>query len=240
MKSYPPMPRHPIVTTALAGAALLSLSGCEREPTPKMSVADASLASPTSTAQADTGTALGTGSLANPPVEALTRDNPSAAGLPTATSPQATSTTAGTLNGAEQRFISQVGAQSLFEIQVSELAAEKARDPALRSYAALVAADHKGAAEELRRLAAGHGVSLPETLLPQDQKTLSALRNASGTAFDKQYLQTVGVNEHEKTIATFEKASADAQNPAVKDYVQSTLPTLKSHLDAARKLQTKG
>ena len=154
--------------------------------------------------------------------------------------PVDTPTTAATLSATERDFIARIGAKSLFEIRVSELAAEKATDPALKSYAAMVAADHKGVSEEIKRLAAGHGVNLPEGLAPQDQKTLAALRNADGAVFDKQYLQTVGVTEHEKTIAVYEKAGTDARNPAVKDYVQSTLPTLKAHLDAARKLQTKG
>lgn len=251
MRTNPSSAGHMAGWCASAALACLALAGCEREPTPKMSSADMALPG-TATAQSDTGTAMGMGSLAGAPqasgagssFDALTRDNPTAAGMPPEQSVQDRSpgapVTAATLSSAEQKFIAQAGAKSLFEVKVSELAADKARDPALKSYAALVAADHKGVGDELKRLAAGHGVSLSDTLLPQDEKTLAALRNVSGQAFDKQYLQTVGVNEHEKTIANFEKAGEEATNPAVKDYVQSTLPTLKSHLDAARKLQTKG
>lgn len=255
-------PRNHFPLGACALVACLALAGCERDPTPKMASADAPYSSLPGTAPAEAGTAmgagtgLGTGSAgvladASPPAmqadnggsfEAMTRTEPTGAGMPSdrQAAPVDTPTTAATLSATERDFIARTGAKSLFEIRVSELAAEKATDPALKSYAAMVAADHKGVSEEIKRLAAGHGVNLPEGLAPQDQKTLAALRNADGAVFDKQYLQTVGVTEHEKTIAAYEKAGTDARNPAVKDYVQSTLPTLKAHLDAARKLQTKG
>lgn len=248
-----PARTFPVVAASLA--ACLTLVACDREPTPKMSSADTVLSTPGPLAQADTGTAMGSGSMAGAPgltmgqasadgsaFDVMTRTEPSGAGVPDSrqTGPSAASSGAGTLTHVERDFIAQTGAKSLFEIRVSELAAEKATDPALKSYAAMVAADHKGVTEEVKRLAAGHGVNLSQTISAQDQKTLSALQNAQGAAFDKQYLQTVGVTEHEKIIATYEKASVAAQSPAVKDYVQSTLPTLKSHLDAARKLQTKG
>ncbi|MFY9476838.1 MAG: DUF4142 domain-containing protein [Aquabacterium sp.] len=243
--------------SALMAVALLS--ACEREITPpKMGSNDITQAPPISTAQGDASPRLGTDSTTvatsdGGSFETMTRDNPTSAGLPSSTQVQQhqagtaiaggdamAPSTAATLNNAERLFIARASEKSQFEILVSELAADKATDPALKSYAAMVAADHKGADEELKRLAAGHGVELTPSLNAQDRKTLAALQQAQGAAFDKQYLQTVGVNEHEKNVAVFEQASNDAQNPAVKDYVQSTLPTLRSHLDAARKLQVKG
>lgn len=252
-----PRPLLAGVTLSAVLAATL-LSACEREITPPKMGSNDIVQTPMSTAQGTAAPALGTdwttmtssagdsGSF-----ETMTRDNPTSAGIPgnaqdrrqdtaVASGGTVTSVTAATLNNAERLFITRASEKSQFEILVSELAAEKATDPALKSYAAMVAADHKGAGEELKRLAAGHGVALSQALSEQDQKTLAALQRAQGAAFDKQYLQTVGVNEHEKNVATFEQASADAQNPAVKDYAQSTLPTLKAHLDAARKLQVKG
>ena len=238
--------REMIPWAAACLAACLALVGCEREPTPKMSTAssaDSALSTSGPVAQADTGTAMGTGSAAGADAfDALTRAEPTAAGVPSSRQIEAAdaASAAATLSGAERDFIARTNAKSLFEIRVSELAAEKATDPALKSYAALVAADHKGVTQEIQRLAAGQGVNLPQSLDAQDEKTLSALQNATGQAFDKQYLQTVGVTGHEKAIAAYEKAGTEARNPALKDYVQSTLPTLKSHLEAARKLQTGG
>jgi putative membrane protein len=250
--------------SALVAAVLLS--ACEREITPPKMGGNDTIQAPMSTAQGQASPALDAAPTTRSPqsrgsFEEMTRDNPTSAGMPddgqdgrpantdkagtasrgsTQESPVNASATAATLNSAERLFIARAGEKSQFEIQVSELAAERATDPALKSYAAMVAADHKGAGEELKRLAAGHGVALSQALNEQDRQTLKALQRAQGAAFDQQYLQTVGVHEHEKNVATFEQASADAQNPAVKDYVQSTLPTLKAHLDAARKLQVKG
>ena len=234
--------RTSVPLAALSLAGCLALAGCDRGPTPKMSSTDAVLSQPVSTAQADTGTAMGQAVVDASAFDTMTRTEPTSAGVPDSRqtgAPEAPGT-GPRLSHAERDFIAQTGEKSLFEIRVSELAAEKATDPALKAYAAMVAADHKGVTQEVKRLAAGQGLTLSESISPPDQKTLSALQHASGAAFDKQYLQTVGVTEHEKIIEVYERAGADAHHPAVKDHVQSTLPTLKSHLDAARRLQTGG
>ena len=66
------------------------------------------------------------------------------------------------------------------------------------------------------------------------------LGKLQGDAFDREYVKTVGVKDHEKDIKAFEKASKDAKDPELKAWASKTLPTLKEHLAMARKLPEAG
>lgn len=59
--------------------------------------------------------------------------------------------------------------------------------------------------------------------------------NLSGKSFDEAYL-THEVMCHTKAVAKFEKASRDLPNGELKQFVQSTLPTLREHLAMAQRM----
>lgn len=44
------------------------------------------------------------------------------------------------------------------------------------------------------------------------------------------------VKDHRADVAVFERESKDAKDPAVKDFADQTLPTLREHLKAAEKI----
>ena len=156
-----------------------------------------------------------------------------ASGVPGAGTPQP-------LDAGERRFVTEAAAGGMFEVQVSKLAADKASDPAVKTFAAMLVTDHGNANDELKAFASAHGVTLP-TSLPKDlQAQVDRLQKASGKDFDKQYAQIVGVRDHREDIARFEKASSAAKNPELKAWVDKTLPTLKEHLAAAQKLSQNG
>jgi putative membrane protein len=160
-----------------------------------------------------------------------------ASGVPGATAEVATPQP---LDAGERRFVTEAAAGGMFEVQVSKLAADKASDPAVKTFAAMLVTDHANANDELKAFASAHGVTLP-TSLPKDlQAQVDRLQKASGKDFDKQYAQIVGVRDHREDIARFEKASSAAKNPELKAWVDKTLPTLKEHLAAAQKLSQNG
>jgi putative membrane protein len=117
----------------------------------------------------------------------------------------------------------------MFEVEVGKLAAEKATDPGVKSFAQMLVDDHSAANDKLRQIATGHNVALPASL-PDDKKK----------ELDKQFIKVVGQKDHHHDIAAFEKASSSAQSADVKDFATNTLPTLKKHLAAAEKLPGKG
>jgi len=128
----------------------------------------------------------------------------------------------------------------MFEVEVGKLAAEKGNDPSVKSFGQMLVDDHSAANDKLRQIASGHNVALPASLPADKKKEIDQLSKLSGAQFDKQFVKTVGIKDHQHDISDFEKASKTAQAPDLKDFATNTLPTLKKHLDTAQKLPSKG
>src|SRR3569832_1504785 len=68
------------------------------------------------------------------------------------------------LNAAERDFVTKVANRTVYEIEVSKLAAERASSPAVRDYAEAIIAQHSRMNDELARLMSAHGVAPPKGL----------------------------------------------------------------------------
>jgi putative membrane protein len=79
--------------------------------------------------------------------------------------------------------------------------------------------------------------TLPTAPPADKQKVIDKLAKLeSGAAFDREFVNTVGIHDHTADIALFEKASRDAKDAELKNFATTTLPTLREHLNAAKKL----
>jgi putative membrane protein len=65
---------------------------------------------------------------------------------------------------------------------------------------------------------------------------LGRLASATDDEFDRMYIGLVGIEDHQADIALFERASREASDPELRAWAGKTLPTLRSHLEAARSL----
>lgn len=215
-------PRFVLAASALG--AVLALSGCgrdERIPLPEAG-APPSTTSSESTSSATTPSAA----LAGTPGSMVEQNPPGAIGTPATA----------VLAQFDQAFMTEAAEDGQFELEVARLAAEKASDPAVKSFAQMLVDDHGAANDKLREIASSHNVALPASLPEDKKKELERLANLSGAEFDREFVKIAGLKDHRHDIDEFEKASTQAQNGDVKNFAQSTLPTLKKHLEAAQKL----
>jgi len=143
---------------------------------------------------------------------------------------------ASTLAKNDREFIIKAAEGGMHEVEVSKLAASKASDPAVKSFANMLVDDHTKANDELKQLASSKGVELPAAPPKSKRSEAEKLGKMEGTKFDQEYLKEVGVKDHQKDIKDFEKASKDAKDPELKAWVDKTLPKLKEHLAQAQKL----
>jgi len=252
--------RHALAAVAVAA---LALAGCQRHAPPEPTAGGSSSSSETTATASNSsgGTTSGSGSVAtgSPGMSGspgaggrdanaagnLNTLPPTAAGATAAASgvPGSTADAGGTsqpLDAGDRKFVTEAAAGGMFEVQASKLAADKATDPALKTFASMLATDHSNANDELKAFASAHNLTLPTSLPKGLQAQLDKLQKASGKDFDKQYAQIVGIKDHKEDIAKFEKASSEAKNPELKAWVDKTLPTLKEHLAAAQKLAENG
>jgi putative membrane protein len=226
-------------TLALAAlAAMLAVSACKNhdESIPSATNSTSAGAAPAGTTPSATGDLASTG----------TGTSTTAGASPSADNSHAIGTSgtmsAGTtpLPAPDAQFVTHAAEDGQFEVAIGKLAAEKATDPAIKSFAQMLVDDHNAANTRLRQIATSHDVALPAALPDDKKKEVDQLSKLSGAEFDREFVNMVGIQDHRHDIADFERASRDAKSDDVKGFAQSTLPTLKKHLAAAEKLPTKG
>jgi putative membrane protein len=95
--------------------------------------------------------------------------------------------------------------------------------------------DHTKANQELKSIATAQNLELPTKPGKSELTTEHRLKQASGPAFDRAYIEDM-VQDHEKDVAAFRKEAQSGQDPAVKAFAQKYLPVLEQHLRMAQEL----
>lgn|GEM_PF-887406 len=119
------------------------------------------------------------------------------------------------------------------EVALAQVAERKAQSAEVRQFAQMLRRDHERANQQLQPIAQAHNVSLNQSLDSKHQKKLDRLQKLSGTEFDKEYA-TEMLKDHQKDIQKYEHASRNITESDVKQYVDSTLPKLRQHLQHAQ------
>jgi putative membrane protein len=140
----------------------------------------------------------------------------------------------------DRKFIDEAADSGMFEVQIGQLAASKATDPNVRSFANMLVDQHTAANNELVKIANARGVELPAAPKHSLRSEIDKLGSKNGAEFDRDFVRTVGIKAHEKDIKLFEKASRDVKDAELKAFVDKSLPMLREHLAAAEKLPQSG
>lgn len=140
----------------------------------------------------------------------------------------------------DRRFLQTAAERGMFEVHVAQLAATKAQDPQVKSFASMLVDHHTKANNELVQLANARKVELPAAPPRGMRRDTEKLGRKSGAEFDKDFVRQVGIKQHEKDIKLFEKAGRDLKDPDLKAFVGKTLPALREHLAQAEKLPQSG
>jgi putative membrane protein len=140
----------------------------------------------------------------------------------------------------DRKFIDDAANSGMFEVQVGQLAASKASDANVKSFASMLVDQHTAANNELVKIANARGVELPAAPKHSMRRDIEKLGKKSGDEFDRDFVREVGIKDHKKDIKEFEKASKDVKDPELKAFVDKSLPMLREHLAAAEKLPQSG
>jgi putative membrane protein len=140
----------------------------------------------------------------------------------------------------DRKFIEEAAGSGMFEVQVGQLAASKATDANVKSFASMLVDHHTAANNELVKIANARKVELPAAPKRSLRNDIEKLGKKNGDAFDRDFVKNVGIKAHEKDIKLFQKASKDVKDAELKAFVDKTLPVLREHLAAAQKLPQSG
>ena len=139
----------------------------------------------------------------------------------------------------DQGFYVQAAQGGMAEVELGKLAQTNGGSAAVKEFGTQMVTDHGKANTRLKAIAARKQVVLPSTLSPEHQAMKKKLEGLSGAAFDTEYLAGQ-VADHEKVAALLEQEAAAGKDPDAKAFATDTLPTVKAHLEMARKLSHGG
>lgn len=137
-------------------------------------------------------------------------------------------------------FVTKVAISDMFEIQASQLAARRATNPQIRSFAQTMVRDHTATSTQLRGIVTGHAdLPIPAALDQQHQDMLAELTNASAAEFDQKYVdqQTHAHDDAEHLLTDY---SQNGDNPDLRSFATETAPKVQHHLDMVRALDQSG
>ena len=149
-----------------------------------------------------------------------------------------TDTTSGTgAASAPAALLSQLNEANTAEIQLSTVAAKKARSPRVKQVARKLAAEHTKNREELRALAQKLNVTLTSGQGDSSSTVPPDLRGKSGRNFDRAFIQHE-INAHQASIEALQTQAIPAvQNADIKGYLQTTVKDMQGHLSSLKQVQ---
>jgi putative membrane protein len=135
---------------------------------------------------------------------------------------------------ADQQFAVDAADAGMTEVQAGQIAQQKGMAKDVKEYGAMMVKDHTAAGDKLKTIAASKNITLPSALSSDMQKNIDDLQKKEGKDFDKAYVNMM-VSDHKKVISKFEDESKNGSDADIRSFADSTLHTLRHHLDEAEK-----
>ncbi|MBO9572029.1 MAG: DUF4142 domain-containing protein [Chitinophagaceae bacterium] len=137
---------------------------------------------------------------------------------------------------ADSKFAVKAASGGMMEVQLGELAQQKAMNQRVKDFGAMMVRDHTKANDELKSLAGMKNITLPPAPGEDHMDQIKKLSGKSGKEFDKDYVKMM-VDDHEKDIKEFEDIANNGNDADVKAFASKTLPTLRMHLDSIKAIR---
>lgn len=144
------------------------------------------------------------------------------------------------LTTAERAFVTEAAPDGVYEVQAAQLAVSRAVDPQVKAFADMLVSQHMQANGELAVLLQAKAMAVPPALPPDRVVKLQQLAALpAGPAFDRAFVNTVGVQDHLAAIALFERARGEVVDRDLRGWIDRTLPAWRGHLSMAQSIATR-
>jgi putative membrane protein len=137
------------------------------------------------------------------------------------------------LSSGDRSFVQKAAIGGLAEVQLGNLAQQKASNDAVKQFGARMVEDHSKANDELKQIASAKGIAVPSAPDKKHEADMNRLQKLSGAAFDKAYMSHM-VDDHKHDVAEFKKEAGSGKDADLKGFAAKTLPTLEEHLKMAQ------
>ncbi|HEX6434763.1 MAG TPA: DUF4142 domain-containing protein [Gemmatimonadales bacterium] len=136
---------------------------------------------------------------------------------------------------ADAEFIRDIGADHTMQIQLAELARDRAKNNAVRNYAERELEDHTRLQRQWINMANSNGFPLKEGMGSSHREKVDQLRKANGNNVDRTYM-TLMIQQHQDEVSYLQKEGRAARSPQVRQMVNRSLSTFEQHLELAKQV----
>jgi predicted outer membrane protein len=147
------------------------------------------------------------------------------------------------INRADKLFMMSLAPSNEADLQISQLAAQKSKNPEVKQLAAKIVQGDQAIQQRVSNMAAKNAISLPGALDTPDVHLKTAIKTElrDPKMFDQAYVQAMLIKFLD-TVTMFRLEAAQTNNQAILMFTQSNLPKLEKTLDkietVSQKLQT--
>lgn len=134
----------------------------------------------------------------------------------------------------EKAFIMKAANGGMTEVELGKVAGDKGASSEVKDFGARMVKDHSKANDNLKKVAAKMGVTVPEKVDAPHQAMINKMSAMSGAAFDSAYVKGM-VKDHKEDVAEFESAGKQVKNADLKKFIDETVPVMKEHLSMIEK-----
>lgn len=136
----------------------------------------------------------------------------------------------------EADFVTDALKSSTTEIAWLKAGINKGTDNEVKSTATKMLLDHETLTSELKDYAQTNNIAVPNV----DTSNVVTIREKPGVEWDEEWVDEVS-DDYEHMVNRFERADLriSDEDTVLKNIIAKTLPTLRSHMDASRKLENK-
>ena len=173
------------------------------------------------------------------PIAAAQQNSSSDSSSQASQSSQAASQPSHAATSANDRAANLLNSINSGEIGTAKMMADKTQNSQVKDLANMIASDHQDSQSKLQSIAGQASINLKVTpSMQKENETLNQrLKKDSTTAADKAYVRAE-VRDHRTAIRQLQRMEPNISNTQLKEFVQSQIPVLQKHLDAAEKLET--
>jgi putative membrane protein len=165
--------------------------------------------------------------------------------------PQAVGT-AGLADDNDKAFVEQMAVANLAEIQLAQMAKQRAVNPEAKQFAEMMERDHTAGLNSLKQVASRHAIALPSQIDEKHREIAQHLSEREGEHFDRSYMRAM-VEGHEDVVdllqtrakedrfgenkgsVTPEKGDNQVE-ASLNTWAANTLKTSRHHLDEAKRI----
>ena len=143
-------------------------------------------------------------------------------------------------SAADTEFATMAAQGGIAEVQMAQLAQQKATSKDVQKYARQMIKDHTKANNNLMKIATKKQMTLPTTPNAEQMQMMSQLQSASGAEFDRMYMQMAGIDSHQKMQGLFQTEISGGTDSDLKSFASKTLPVVQKHLRMAQEMMNEG